>query len=147
LFLRVGFIVTNLETDSRAVVRFYDSAELPTVPFQRGAAIADFDRARDPVATADSAQEDRQPVVDGFAAAVAEDRLLLAETHLTRRLFTRIVRRIAVLTGPALCCLTDKKLDKKGGGDGKDSEESLENGVGLRLAGTQGGDTSFVHYC
>jgi len=24
LFLRVGFIVTNLETDSRAVVRFYN---------------------------------------------------------------------------------------------------------------------------
>jgi hypothetical protein len=32
-----------------------------------------------------------------------------------------------------LCGLTDKKLDKKGGGDGKVSEESLESGVGLRL--------------
>ena len=60
LFPRVGFIVTNLETDSRAVVRFYnkrgtagavdqgrqasgedDAAELPSVPVQRGAAVAE----------------------------------------------------------------------------------------------------------
>jgi len=60
LFPRVGFIVTNLETDSRAVVRFYnqrgtadqrrqaggedDAAELPSISVQRGAAVAERDR-------------------------------------------------------------------------------------------------------
>jgi len=31
LFPRVGFIVTNLETDSRAVVRFYDKRGMAEV--------------------------------------------------------------------------------------------------------------------
>ncbi len=63
LFPRVGFIVTNLETDSRAVVRFDhgrgaaeqwikegktgsedDAAELLSLPVQRGAALAERDR-------------------------------------------------------------------------------------------------------
>ena len=63
LFPRVGFIVTNLETGSRAVVRFYnkrghggamdqrrqaggedDAAELPSVPIERGAAVAHHHR-------------------------------------------------------------------------------------------------------
>jgi hypothetical protein len=60
LFLLVGFIVTNLELPSRAVVRFYnkrghggamdqrrkagsedDADQLSTVPVERGAAVAD----------------------------------------------------------------------------------------------------------
>ena len=65
LFPRVGFIVTNLTLPSRAVVRFYnkrgtaeqwivdqgrqasgedDAPELPSVPVQRGAAVAERDR-------------------------------------------------------------------------------------------------------
>ncbi len=73
LFPRVGFIVTNLETDSRVVVRFYnkrgtaeqwikerqaggedDVAELPSVPVQRCAPVAEGDRLQsgEPVAAA-----------------------------------------------------------------------------------------------
>ena len=61
--------MTNLETDSRAVVRF------------------------EPVATVGAAQEDRELVADQPATAVGEDRrqagharyywLMLAESHLT----------------------------------------------------------------
>ena len=71
LFPRVGFIVTNLATSSRTVVRFYN---------KRGTLVA-----------------------DQLAAAAAENRrtidqhgryywLLLAESHLTRRLFGGMLR-------------------------------------------------------
>ena len=73
LYPRVGFMVTNLTLPSRAVVRFYnkrgtaeqrikegkassedDAAELPSVPVQRGAPVAERDRLQpgEPVATA-----------------------------------------------------------------------------------------------
>ncbi len=60
--------------------------------------------------------------------------LLLAESHLTRRLFASMVRRIAALPDQRdrVCGLKDKQLDKKGGGNGKVSEESIESGR-LRL--------------
>ena len=93
LFPRVGFIVTNLETDSRAVVRFYntghrramdqgrqaggkdDPAELPSVSVQRGAPMAEPDRLQlgKPVAAAGATEEDRQLVADELAAAARED--------------------------------------------------------------------------
>jgi hypothetical protein len=60
------------------------------------------------VAAAGTAEEDRQLVVDEFAAEAGETGgrlikharyywLLLAESHLTRRLFGAMVRRIAAL--------------------------------------------------
>ena len=100
LFPRVGFIVTNLETDSRAVVRFYnkrghggtvdqgrqaggedDAAELPPVPLQRGAAHAQRDRLqpRQPMAAAGAAEEDRELVADEFAATAGENGRAIGE--------------------------------------------------------------------
>ncbi len=85
LFSRVGFIVTNLETDSRAVVRFYnkaghgeatdqgrqtggkdDAAELSPVPVQGGTPVAECARLQpgEPLAAAGAADEDRQLVSD-----------------------------------------------------------------------------------
>jgi len=90
LFPRVGFIVTNLGTHSRAVVRFYkqardgramdqgrqaggedDPAELPPVPVQRGALVAERDGLQlgQTLAAAGAAEADRQLVADEFAAA------------------------------------------------------------------------------
>jgi hypothetical protein len=58
------------------------------------------------MAAAGAAEEDRRLVLDQLAATVGEDRrhkharyywLMLAESHLTRRLFGSMVRRIAAL--------------------------------------------------
>jgi hypothetical protein len=51
-----------------------DTAELPSVPVQRRAALAERDRLQpgEPVAAAGAAQEDRRLVVDQLAAAVSE---------------------------------------------------------------------------
>ena len=94
LFPRVGFIVTNLTLPSRAVVRFYnkrgtseqwiqgrqaggedDALELPSLPVERGAALAECDRLQpgEPVAAPGAAEEDRQVVADQLAAAAGED--------------------------------------------------------------------------
>ena len=101
LFPRVGFIVTNLETDSRAVVRFYnkrgtaeqwikgrqaggkdDAAELPSVSVERGAPMAEPDRLQlgKPVAAAGATEEDQQLVADEFAAAAGENGRTAGET-------------------------------------------------------------------
>jgi hypothetical protein len=107
LFPRVGFIVTNLETDSRAVVRFLqhtgyrgtvdqgrqaggqdDPAELPPAPVERSAPVAE--RAR------------LQP--GNLWRRLKHARycwLLLAESHLARRRFGGMVRRIEALAAPA----------------------------------------------
>jgi hypothetical protein len=64
------------------------------------------------VAAARATQQDRRLVVDQLAAAVGEDGwplikharyhwLLLAESHVTRRLFGSMVHRIASLPLPA----------------------------------------------
>jgi hypothetical protein len=129
LFLRIRFIVTNLETPSRAVVRFYNkrstaeqwvkegkqavknAAMLPPFPVERGTAVAERDRIQlgQPVAEAGAAEGNRNVVVDQLAAAASEDRqpvgkacpLLLAvvaESHLTRRLFAGMLRRILALS-------------------------------------------------
>jgi hypothetical protein len=79
LFPRVGFIVTNLILPSPAVVRFYNkrgTAELPPMPIERGAAVAERDRLQlgKSVAAAGAAEEDRSLVADQPAAAVGQDR-------------------------------------------------------------------------
>ena len=92
LFPVVGFIVTNLETDSRAVVRFYnkrgtseqwikvgkqavknDPAELPSVPFQRGAAMAERNGIQhgQPVAVAGTPRR-----IDKWSLTCLQQRLL-----------------------------------------------------------------------
>jgi hypothetical protein len=64
------------------------------------------------VAAAGAAEGNRNVVVDQFAATVGEDRgrlvkharyywLLLAESHLTKRLFAGMVRRMEALPVPA----------------------------------------------
>ncbi len=52
-----------------------DAAELPLVPVQRGAAVAEYARVLpgEPVAVAGAADEDRELVVDEFAATAGED--------------------------------------------------------------------------
>ena len=125
--------MTNLETDSRAVVRFYnkrgtseqwikvgkqavknDPAELPSVPFQRGAAMAERNGIQhgQPVAVAGTPRR-----IDKWSLTCLQQRLLktggrllkharyywllLAESHLKRRLFESRVRRIELLPWPA----------------------------------------------
>jgi hypothetical protein len=90
-----------------------ETAELPPVPVERGAAVAERDRLQPgkSLAAAGAAQENRQLVADQLAAAAGEDgrllkharyyRLLLAESHLRRRLFASMVRRIELLPLPA----------------------------------------------
>lgn len=67
---------------------------------------------REPVAALGAAQQNQQLVADQFAAAIGEDGrpvvkharyywLLLAESHLTRRLFGSMVQRISELPLPA----------------------------------------------
>jgi hypothetical protein len=69
---RVGFIVTNLETDRRAVDQGGQAggedapAELPPVPVQRSAPLAERDDLQlgESAATAGAAEADREPVAD-----------------------------------------------------------------------------------
>ena len=92
-FPRVEFIVTNLQADSRTMVRFYnirgsgaldqgrnpsgkrDAAELPSIPVQCGAALVESNRSQsgESMATVGATQEDRRFVLDQLAAAVSED--------------------------------------------------------------------------
>src|SRR3990172_4615167 len=94
LFPRVGFIVTTLETEGRAAVRFYnkrgtaeqwikgrqgggeaDAALVPPVPGERGAAVAERGRLQpgEHVAAARAAEADRPLVADEPAAPSDED--------------------------------------------------------------------------
>jgi hypothetical protein len=69
--------------------------------------------AREFVATAGAARADREVVADQLAAAAGENSggrlikharyywLLLAKSHLTRRLFARMLRKIGALPVPA----------------------------------------------
>ena len=92
---RMGFIVINLEADSRAVVRFYnkrgtaeqwikegkqagrqnDPLVVPPFPLQRGAAVAEPHRLQleQPVAAAGAAEKDRELVTDQPATTVGKD--------------------------------------------------------------------------
>jgi|SRR3989475_2051084 len=90
-----------------------DAAELPSLSVERGAALAECDRLQSgqPVATASVAEEDWELVADELAAAAGEDGrsagetcalllALLAEGHLSRRLFGSMLRMIAALPLP-----------------------------------------------
>jgi hypothetical protein len=129
LFPRVGFIVTNLEMPSRAVVCFYnkratgttmdqggqaggadDPALLSPFSLQRGATVAEpaglqlgnlWRRLVLPQRIEKwSLTSLQQRLVKTGGRLVKHARyywLLLAESHLTRRLFGSMVRRIAAL--------------------------------------------------
>ena len=88
--------------------------ELPSVSVERGEAMAERDRLQpgEPVAAAGAAEENRQLLAHQPAAEAGENRrpndqaralllALLAESHLTRRLFASMVRRIELLPLPA----------------------------------------------
>ena len=101
LFPRVGFIVTNLETDSRAVVRFYNKRGTAEHWIKEGkqavkmtrlschrfrsnevAPMAEPDRLQlgKPVAAAGATEEDQQLAADEFAAAAGENGRTAGET-------------------------------------------------------------------
>src|SRR2546422_10899400 len=84
--------------------------ELPSVSVERGEAMAERDRLQpgEPVAAAGAAEENRQLLAHQPAAEAGENRrpndqaravllALLAESHLTRRLFASTVPRGEVL--------------------------------------------------
>ena len=90
-----------------------DAAELPSLPIQRGAAIVECDGLQpgEPMAAAGAAEEDpslvsqelEQRLVKTGGRLVKHTRyywLLLAEDHLTRRVFGSILRRIWALPLP-----------------------------------------------
>ena len=164
-FPRVGFIVTNLETDSRAVVRFYNKRGTAEQWIKEGKLAVKMTRL--------SCHRFRSNEVRLWLSVIAYNLgnlwqrwavprrigkwtltslqqrlvkharyywLLLAESHLTRRLFGSMLRRIAALAVPAGVALSRwqvKNLVKKGGRDGKVSEESAgdETAPGFRLPG------------
>jgi hypothetical protein len=108
LFPRVGFIVTNLETPSRAVVRFYNkrgTAErlaLSLLAYNLGNL---WRRLALPKRIENwSLTSLQQRLVKTGGRLVKHARyywLLLAESHLTRRLFGSMVRRIGTLPLPS----------------------------------------------
>jgi len=137
LFPRVGFIVTNLETDSRGVVRFYNkrgTAEVAAATIKEGKQAVKMTRLSChrfrsnevrlwlSVIAYNLGNLWRRLVlprrIDGWSLTSLQQRLvktggrlvkharyywlMLAESHLTRRLFVSMVRRIdalAVATG------------------------------------------------
>jgi Transposase DDE domain group 1 len=133
LFPRVGFIVTNLETDSRAVVRFYNKRGTAEQWIKEGKQAVKMTRLSChrfrsnevrlwlsviaynlgnlwwrlalPLRVGNwSLSSLQQRLVKTGGRLVKHARyywLLLAEDHLTRRLFRAMVRRIEALTLPA----------------------------------------------
>ena len=133
LFPRVGFIVTNLETDSRTVVRFYNKRGTTEQWIREGKQAVKMtrlscDRFRSnevrlwlSVIAYNLGNLWRGLVlpnrIDNWSLTSLQQRLvktggrlikharyywlLLAESHLTRRLFGSMVRRIAALPVPA----------------------------------------------
>jgi hypothetical protein len=104
----VGFIVTNLETDSRAVVRFYNKRGTAERWIKEGKQAVKMTRL--------SCHRFRSNEVRLWLSIIAYNLgnlwrrlvkharyywLLLAEGHLTRRLFASMVRRIELLPVPA----------------------------------------------
>ena len=102
LFPRVGFIVTNLETDSRAVVRFYNKRGTAEQWIKEGKQAVKMTRLSchrfrsnevrlmlslislqpvEPVATTGAAEEDRELVPDEFAAKAGENGRAAGETR------------------------------------------------------------------
>jgi hypothetical protein len=133
LFPRVGFIVTNLETDSRAVVRFYNKRGTAEQWIKQGKQAVKMTRLSChrfrsnevrlwlSVIAYNLGNLWRRLVlpsrIDGWALTSLQQRLvktggrlvkharyywlLLAESHLTRRLFGAMLGRIAALPLPA----------------------------------------------
>ena len=133
LFPRVGFIVTNLETGSRAVVRFYNKRGTAEQWIKEGKQAVKITRLSchrfrsnevrlwHSVIAYNLGNLWRRLVlpkrIDGWSLTSLQQRLvktggrlikharyywlLLAESHLTRRLFGSMVRRIASLPLPA----------------------------------------------
>jgi hypothetical protein len=132
LFPRVGFIVTNLEADSRAVVRFYNKRGTAEQWIKEGKQVAKMTRLSChrfrsnevrlwlSLIAYNLANLWRQLVlpkrIDNWSLTSLRQRLvktggrllkharyywlLLAESHLTRRLCGAMVQRMAVLTIP-----------------------------------------------
>jgi len=119
LFPRIGFIVTNLETPSRAVVRFYNKRGTAEQWIKEGKQAVKMTRLiviaynlgnlwRRLVLPKGietwSLTSLQQRLVKTGGRLVKHARyywLLLAESHLTRRLFASILRRILALPLPA----------------------------------------------
>jgi hypothetical protein len=133
LFPRVGFIVTNLETDSRAVVRFYNKRGTAEQWIKEGKQVVKMTRLSChrfrsnevrlwlSVIAYNLGNLWRRLVlpqrIDNWSLTSLQQRLvktggrlvkharyywlLLAESHLTRRLFASMVRRIELLPLPA----------------------------------------------
>ena len=133
LFPRVGFIVTNLETDSRAVVRFYNKRGTAEQWIKEGKQAVKMTRLSCHRFRSNevrlwlsviaynlgnlwrrlvmpqrigrwSLSSLQQRLVKTGGRLIKHARyywLLLAESHLTRRLFGSMVRRIAALPLPA----------------------------------------------
>jgi len=91
-----------------------DALELPSLPVERSAAVAERDRLQsgEPVAVAGGAEANRQGSLTSLQQRLLKTGgrlvrharyywLLLAESHLTRRLFASMVRRIELLPLPA----------------------------------------------
>jgi hypothetical protein len=96
LFPRVGFIVTNLKTDSRALVRFYNKRGTAEQWIKEGKQAVKMTRL--------SCHHFRSNEVWLWLSLIAcnlgnlwRRLVLLAEGHLTRRLFGAMVRRIDAL--------------------------------------------------
>jgi hypothetical protein len=133
LFPRVGFIVTNLETDSRAVVRFYDTRGTAEQWIKEGKQATHWTRLSCHRFRANEVRLQLSVVaynlgilwrrlvmpkrIDYWSLTSLQQRLvktggrlvkharyywlLLAEGHLTRRVFGAILRRIWALPVPA----------------------------------------------
>jgi hypothetical protein len=175
LFPRVGFIVTNLETDSRcggAVLQQAGhggtvdqgrqaggedhAAELPPVPVQRGAAMAERDRLQfgQSVAAAGATEEDREVVADEFAATAGENGRAIGEACPLLLVAAGGESSDAATIwrhGAADRCAAGaggiesggwqiKILAKKGGGTERCAEKSIEQGqfAGFGLPGRAG---------
>ncbi len=133
LFPRVGFIVSTLETDSRAVVRFYNKRGTAEQWIRAGKEAVKLTRLSCHRFRANEVRLALSVIaynlgnlwrrlalpkrIDTWSLTSLQQRLvktggqlvkharyywlLLAEGHLTRRLFGAIVRRLAMLPGPA----------------------------------------------
>ena len=126
LFPRVGFIVTNLETPSRAVVRFYNKRGTPEEWIKEGKQAVKMTRLSCHRFRSNQARLALSLLaynlgnlwrrlalpkrIENWSLTSLQQRLvkharyywlLLAESHLTRRLFGSMVRRIASLPLPA----------------------------------------------
>ena len=117
LFPRVGFIVTNLETDSRTVVRFYNKRGTAEQWIREGTQAVKMTRLsahrfrsnemwlwlpnRRDNGSLTSVQQRWVKQGGRLITHARYDWLLLAERHLTRHVCGSMVRRIAVRPVPA----------------------------------------------